>query len=484
MRHGGAEGEVRDELAVDHVRSGSVRSGVGERPVSRRASRSCGEDGAIWIGCDRTGTERRSELLLSSRLRWPCPACRVLLDLRLQFGVAAVGTGAAWSRRRVLARNGDLSVEIPVPLGVGAHASSVATVDDTERSRLYAGAGVTSYRCRGRRRTARDADGRGVFVDGGRRARWSTSRSRAKKDFATVASSRSSSGRRAAAVVRIDCNGCGGCDRRTPARRRTRRQGRRSAGLAARIGVRPRPGRASVHRGGAVSLFGYQTTTGSSAARWRGWRTGAGLNDVVEVDDTVRSRRPTLPTAVGDRGRRRGRTTPRTSVATAASWRSGQEVPARCSWGAVARSTSASGRGSPSVLPADDRGGRRDRSSSRARRRPNCCCCGHCRRPRGCRQSRHAVDADGGDGLFVVTAETWSRRNDVTVIESSKSGCLDAEHNLPDDGERRSRRGHRLDAADGDGPIHRDASSPTPLVPVWASRAWRLLRPAPAYWCW
>jgi 23S rRNA (uracil1939-C5)-methyltransferase len=40
----------------------------------------------------------------------------------------------------------------------------------------------------------------------------------------------------------------------------------------------------------------------------------------------------------------------------------------------------------------------------------------------------HAVDAYGGVGLFAVAAMDGARH--VTVIESSKSACLDAEHNL------------------------------------------------------
>ena len=42
--------------------------------------------------------------------------------------------------------------------------------------------------------------------------------------------------------------------------------------------------------------------------------------------------------------------------------------------------------------------------------------------------ARHAVDAYGGVGLFVVAAMDGA--GFVTVIESSKSACLDAEHNL------------------------------------------------------
>ena len=42
--------------------------------------------------------------------------------------------------------------------------------------------------------------------------------------------------------------------------------------------------------------------------------------------------------------------------------------------------------------------------------------------------ARHAIDAYGGVGLFAVTA--MESADHVTVIESSKSACLDAEHNL------------------------------------------------------
>ena len=61
--------------------------------------------------------------------------------------------------------------------------------------------------------------------------------------------------------------------------------------------------------------------------------------------------------------------------------------------------------------------------------------------------ARHAVDAYGGVGLFAATA--MSAAEQVTVIESGKSACLDAEHNLT--GSRcpgRSRRGDRLDPTD------------------------------------
>jgi 23S rRNA (uracil1939-C5)-methyltransferase len=42
--------------------------------------------------------------------------------------------------------------------------------------------------------------------------------------------------------------------------------------------------------------------------------------------------------------------------------------------------------------------------------------------------ARHALDAYGGVGLFAVTAASAARR--VTVVESSRSACFDAEHNL------------------------------------------------------
>jgi 23S rRNA (uracil1939-C5)-methyltransferase len=42
--------------------------------------------------------------------------------------------------------------------------------------------------------------------------------------------------------------------------------------------------------------------------------------------------------------------------------------------------------------------------------------------------AKHAVDAYGGVGLFAVAAMDATQH--VTVVESSKSGCLDAEHNL------------------------------------------------------
>jgi 23S rRNA (uracil1939-C5)-methyltransferase len=42
--------------------------------------------------------------------------------------------------------------------------------------------------------------------------------------------------------------------------------------------------------------------------------------------------------------------------------------------------------------------------------------------------ARHAVDAYGGVALFAATAMESAQH--ITVVESSKSACLDAEHNL------------------------------------------------------
>jgi 23S rRNA (uracil1939-C5)-methyltransferase len=69
----------------------------------------------------------------------------------------------------------------------------------------------------------------------------------------------------------------------------------------------------------------------------------------------------------------------------------------------------------------------------------------------------HAVDAYGGVGLFAVAAMESAAH--VTVIESSKSACLDAEHNL-------SGRSASVVRADVSGWTPPAGSGPTPPVDV------------------
>jgi 23S rRNA (uracil1939-C5)-methyltransferase len=71
--------------------------------------------------------------------------------------------------------------------------------------------------------------------------------------------------------------------------------------------------------------------------------------------------------------------------------------------------------------------------------------------------ARHAVDAYGGVGLFAVAAMDVAQR--VTVIESSKSACLDAEHNL-------SGRNAEVVRADVSGWSAPTGDGPTPKVDV------------------
>ena len=71
--------------------------------------------------------------------------------------------------------------------------------------------------------------------------------------------------------------------------------------------------------------------------------------------------------------------------------------------------------------------------------------------------ARHAVDAYGGVGLFAVTAMESSQH--VTVIESSKSACLDAEHNL-------AGRSANVVRADVSGWTSPPGDGPTPPVDV------------------
>jgi 23S rRNA (uracil1939-C5)-methyltransferase len=71
--------------------------------------------------------------------------------------------------------------------------------------------------------------------------------------------------------------------------------------------------------------------------------------------------------------------------------------------------------------------------------------------------AQHAVDAYGGVGLFAVAAMDGAQH--VTVIESSKSACLDAEHNL-------AGRSANVVRADVSGWTPPSGGGPTPPIDV------------------
>ncbi len=281
---------------------------------------------------------------------------------------------------------------------------------------------------------ARDDDGRVVFVEGALPGELiEVEIEQAKKDFAR--------GRLVEVVERSplrdspSCahrrNGCGGCDwmhlrpeAQLDAKVEIVRESlRRTARLDAAVvdGL--------VRSGGAVSPFGYRTTIrivgGPTGAV--GYR-AADSNDVVEVTscpiaESKLSR--LLPAIEADEG---AELTLRTSVATGA---------VTAIWDKKYRKSI---RGVPSSVHIGERAWLTERVA------------GHDLRVSAgsffqsgvqaaellvaavktaapeLTDARHAVDAYGGVGLFAVTAMESAQQ--VTVIESSRSGCLDAEHNL------------------------------------------------------
>ena len=257
------------------------------------------------------------------------PALVALLDLRLpvlglvRLGVRAehVVAGATLGRR-----NGDLAVEVPVPLGVVAHDPSIARSSIDQTVAPYAGRmQLTPERLVvGGDAMARDADGRVVFVDGALPGELvEVEIDVAKKDFARgrvlgiiepspLRDSPSCSHRR---------NGCGGCDwmhlqpdaqldaKVEIVRESLRRIGRLDPDVVDGL----------VERGGAVSPFGYRTTIrvvgGPNGAV--GYR-AANSNDVVEVTScpiAASKLSRLLPVIEADEG---AELTLRTSVSTGA----------------------------------------------------------------------------------------------------------------------------------------------------------------------
>jgi 23S rRNA (uracil1939-C5)-methyltransferase len=281
---------------------------------------------------------------------------------------------------------------------------------------------------------ARDADGRVVFVEGALPGELvDVEIEIAKKDFARgrlievverspLRDSPSCSHRR---------NGCGGCDwmhLRPDAQLDAKVEiVRESLRRIARLDPAVVDGLVSC--GGAVSPFGYRTTirvvggpNGSVGYR------AAGSNDVIEVTscpiaESKLSR--LLPVIEADEG---AELTLRTSVATGAItaiWdkqyrKHIRGVPASVHIGERAWLTERvaghdlrvsagsffqSGVQAAELLVAAVRAAAPELA-----------------------EARHAVDAYGGVGLFAVTAMDAAQH--VTVVESSKSACRDAEHNL------------------------------------------------------
>ena len=281
---------------------------------------------------------------------------------------------------------------------------------------------------------ARDADGRVVFIEGALPGEVvEVEIEEAKKDFAKARLIEvvERSPLRDAPSCSHRRNGCGGCDwmhlrpdAQLDAKVEIVRESLRRIGRLDPLVVD-----GLVRRGGAVSPFGYRTTirvvggpNGSVGYR------AQGSNDVVEVTSCpiAESKLSRLLAVIeADEG---AELTLRTSVATGAItaiWdkqyrKSIRGVPATVHIGErawlterVARhdlrvsagSFFQSGVQAAELLVAAIQAAAPELATA-----------------------RHAVDAYGGVGLFAVAA--MSDAQHVTVIESSKSACLDAEHNL------------------------------------------------------
>jgi 23S rRNA (uracil1939-C5)-methyltransferase len=310
---------------------------------------------------------------------------------------------------------------------------------------------------------ARDVDGRVVFVEGALPGELvEVEIENAKKDFARghLIEVLERSPLRDAPSCSHRRHGCGGCDwmhlrpdgqldaKIEIVRESLRRIGRLDADLVDGL----------VHSGGAVSPFGYRTTirvvggpNGSVGYR------AQGSNDVVEVTSCpiAASKLSRLVAVIeADEG---AELTLRTSVATGAItaiWdkqyrKSIRGVPATVHIGERAWLTEhvaghdlrvsagsffQSGVQAAELLVAAVRAAAPELATA-----------------------RHAVDAYGGVGLFAVAAMDEAQH--VTVIESSKSACLDAEHNL-------SGRQATVVRADVSGWSAPTGDGPTPKVDV------------------
>jgi 23S rRNA (uracil1939-C5)-methyltransferase len=281
---------------------------------------------------------------------------------------------------------------------------------------------------------ARDADGRVVFVEGALPGEVvEVEIDVTKKDFARghlvdivepspFRDSPSCSHRR---------NGCGGCDwmhlqpdAQLDAKVEIVRESLRRVGRLA-----PEVVDALVERGGAVSPFGYRTTIrvvgGPNGAV--GYR-AANSNDVVEVTSCpiAASKLSRLLAVIeADAG---AELTLRTSVATGA---------ITAIWDKKYRKAI---RGVPPKVHIGERAWLTERVAGHDLRvsagsffqsgaeAAELLVAAVKRSAPELVGAQHAVDAYGGVGLFAVAAMDGARH--VTVIESSKSACLDAEHNL------------------------------------------------------
>jgi 23S rRNA (uracil1939-C5)-methyltransferase len=281
---------------------------------------------------------------------------------------------------------------------------------------------------------ARDTDGRVVFVEGALPGELvEVEIELAKKDFARgrLVEILERSPLRDSPSCAHRRNGCGGCDwmhlqpdAQLDAKVEIVRESLRRIARLDPVVVD-----GLVHSGGAVSPFGYRTTirvvggpNGSVGYR------AAGSNDVVEVTSCPDRRLEAVPTPRGDRGRRGRRADPaHLRRHRRRDGHLGQEVPqehpgrapevhiGERAWltervaghdlRVSAGSFFQSGVQAAELLVASVKAAAPELAGA-----------------------RHAVDAYGGVGLFAVTAMESAQH--VTVIESSKSGCLDAEHNL------------------------------------------------------
>lgn len=354
----------------------------------------------------------------------------------LGVGLRGVRPQHLFERTTFRGVHGHLAVEIPVPLFVVAHPDKCRTPERRRnRSPYDAGMQLTPDRLvAGGDAMARDGDGRVVFVEGALPGEVvEVEIDTSKKDFAR--------GRLIEVVERSDLrdapscahrrNGCGGCDwmhlRPTAqldakvdiVEESLRRIGRVDAAI---VGV-------LVRRGAAVSPFGYRTTirvvggpNGSVGYR------AQSSNDVVEVTscpiaDSTLSR--LLPMIEADPG---AELTLRTSVASGA---------VTAIWDKKYRKSI---RGVPSTVHIGERAWLSERVAGHELRvsagsffqsgvqaAELLVAAVRAAAPE-LATARHAVDAYGGVGLFAVA--TMDTAEHVTVIESSKSGCGDATHNL------------------------------------------------------
>ena len=281
---------------------------------------------------------------------------------------------------------------------------------------------------------ARDVDGRVVFIEGALPGEVvEVEVEEAKKDFAKARLIEvvERSPLRDAPSCSHRRNGCGGCDwmhlrpdAQLDAKVEIVRESLRRIGRLDPLVVD-----GLVHRGGAVSPFGYRTTirvvggpNGSVGYR------AQGSNDVVEVTSCpiAESKLSRLLSVIeADDG---AELTLRTSVATGAItaiWdkqyrKSIRGVPATVHIGERAWLTER-------VAGHDLRVSAGSFFQSGVQAAELLVAAVQTAAPE-LATARHAVDAYGGVGLFAVAA--MSDAQHVTVIESSKSACLDAEHNL------------------------------------------------------